>query len=668
MQQEKKLVKQFDQDGDKRLNVAERQAAREFLAKERTEGRGQRGPGFRGRGGNETPVAPGRKISPADVEPVSNVPLYDPQTVRTLFLDFENSDWEKELADFKNTDVEVPATLTVDGKRYPDVGVHFRGMSSFMMVGEGHKRSLNLALDFAHKDQQLGGYRTLNLLNSHEDPTFLRTVLAQQIAREYLPAPKANFVRVVINGENWGLYVNSQQFNKDFTKEWFGTTKGARWKVEGSPGGHGGLNYIDDEVKSYRSIYTIKTKDDAKSWGDLIRLCKVLNETPPAQLEAALSPLLDIDGVLKFLALENVLVNNDGYWVRSSDYNLYEDEKGRFHVIPHDVNETFSSSPGGGPGGPGGRGGFGLGMMLAPRMLAEGDQDKDQKLSAKEFAALGDAWFDTLDADKAGQVSQEQFSTKLSDLLPPPPGFGSAGSQNGPPGNNGPRGGFGPAGFIGPGLFTTLDVDKDGALTRAELKEKFAGWFAEWDGAKSGSIDEAKLREGLNTALPRPNFGGRGRGGPGGGGGGFAGGPPGGPGGGPGGGFGPGMMGGGVDLDPLVGLNDASKPLRSKLLAVPALRARYLGYVRDLAQNWLDWEKLGPVALAYQSLIRDYVKDDTRKLESFEAFEQGIAGVAAGTPTGTESRGGRESASLKSFAEKRRAFLLNHAALKTADQ
>jgi hypothetical protein len=45
---------------------------------------------------------------------------------------------------------------------------------------------------------------------------------------------------------------------------------------------------------------------------------------------------------------------------------------------------------------------------------------------------------------------------------------------------------------------------------------------------------------------------------------------------------------GGVELDPLVGADDTSRPLRSKLLAVPALRARYLKYVRDIAERWLD--------------------------------------------------------------------------------
>jgi outer membrane protein assembly factor BamB len=58
------------------------------------------------------------------------------------------------------------------------------------------------------------------------------------------------------------------------------------------------------------------------------------------------------------------------------------------------------------------------------------------------------------------------------------------------------------------------------------LKVTFAKWFAEWDTEKSGALDESKLRDGLNAALPRPQFGGPGGGGRG----------PGGPGGGPGGG------------------------------------------------------------------------------------------------------------------------------------
>jgi hypothetical protein len=369
-----------------------------------------------------------------------------------MFLQFEHDDWEDEMAAFNNTDVEIPATMIVDGRTYKGVGVHFRGASSFMMVPAGLKRSLNVSTDFTVEDQELGGYRTFNLLNANNDPTFLRAFLYTQIARAYIPAPKMNFMRVVINGESWGVYLNAQQFNGDLLRDDFKTSKGARWKVPGRPGGRGGLEYLGANVAAYKQIYDIKTKDDPDSWNALIQLTRVLAETPPEKLEAALAPLLDVDGALRFLAIEVALVNSDGYWSRASDYNLYRDPDGRFHVIPHDVNEGF--------GGEGGRG-----------------------------------------------------------------------------------------------------------------------------------------------------FGG----------------------------------GGGPQLDPLTALNDPSKPLRSKLLAVPALREKYLGYVRDIATRWLDWNAIYPMVKAAHDLIGPEVRLDTRKLYDVDGFESGVA---------------TSNNALKAFIDSRREFLL----------
>lgn len=638
MQEDIKLVAKFDKNGDGWLNAAERQAARASLAQQ---GGNRRGPGGR-RGGfgpraeSGTTPTPGVKLTPADVQAYPDAPLYGSNVLRTFFLEFENADWEKELADFKSTDVLVPAKLTVDGKVYPAVGVQFHGMSSYMMVGEGQKRSLTLTLDFVHADQNLGGYRKLNLLNSHEDPSYLHTVLGLQIAREYLPAPQASFGRVVINGESWGLYVNQQHFSKEFLKDQFGSTKGARWKVPGSPGGRGGLTYLGEDVAAYQRIYELKSKEDPKDWARFIKLCKTLTETPPEEIEAALAPLLDLDGTLRFLAWDNVLANGDGFWTRASDYNLYLDAQGRFHFVPYDANETFSMGGGpggrGGPGGPGGggRGGFGPGMIVAMQMLEQGDKNDDGKLSQAEFTGLANGWFTKLDPEQTGKLSLAQFTAGLGNVLPAPPGGGPQG------GGMRPGGGFGPAQFLGPSLFQALDTSKDGVLTQAEYQATFARWFTEWDKAGRGSLDEEALRTGLTAALPQPNFGGPGGGQAGGRGrvGGGMGGRPGGR--------------GGPELDPLATATDDSKPLLSKLLAVPALRTRYLSYVRQMADQWLDWQRLGPLAERQHALIAADVKADTRKLDTTEAFENSLTG----------------SDGLKAFAEKRRAYLLNHTEVK----
>ena len=438
-QQELAVVAKFDADGDGRLNAAERDAARQALSQS---GGGRRGGG---RGfGNRPPSSPGIRLTASDVAHFPNAPLYDPATLRTFFIEFETADWEAEMVAFNNTDVDVPATVTVDGRVYRDVGVHFRGNSSFA-VGDGYKRSLNLAFDFVHDDQAIGGYRTLNFLNANTDPTLMRTVLSMHIARQYIAAPKANFVRVVINGENWGIYANAQQFNKEFVADNFGTTKGARWKIPQGGRAAGGFSYQGDDASRYNRAFQIKSKDEPEAWSALIDLVKTLDATPVESLEAALASRLDLDAYLRFLALDNVMVSGDSFFQRAADYSLYRHPDGRFHFVFHDANETF-------------------------------------------------------------------------------------------------------------------------------------------------------------------NIGAR-------------------------------------ELSPLVAQNDASKPIIAKVLAVPALRAKYLGYVQEIAEKSLDWNVLGPVVKQYRELIAADVARDTRKLFTTDEFLRTTADDPA---FGT----------LRSFFEGRRAFLL----------
>jgi outer membrane protein assembly factor BamB len=166
--------------------------------------------------------------------------------------------------------------------------------------------------------------------------------------------------------------------------------------------------------------------------------------------------------------------------------------------------------PGGGGagrgGGAGGRGGFGVGNNVAPQMFVQADKDKDKKVTKAEFTAVADLWFAKLDPEKTGKVTQDQFAERFYDAVPPrDEGDGQQQRR--------------PSRTTGPAFFTAADADKDGSLTSAELKSTFAKWFDQWDADKAGSIDEDKLLEGLNAALPRGNFAGRGPGAGGGGGG-----------------------------------------------------------------------------------------------------------------------------------------------------
>ena len=525
-----KLVDKFDANSDGWLNGDERLEAfleLQFLQAERGDrrggpGGGRGGPG--GRGGNRPEGRPGPEVSPTDVKNYKDEELYDTRVLRTLFIEFEYDGWEEEMAAFKPTDVEIPATLIVDGKTYPQVGMSFRGSSSFFMVPAGSKRSLNLSMDFINEDQRLYGYKSLNLLNCNGDASMMSSLLYSYIAGQKIATPKVNFVKVVINGRSWGIYANSQQFNKDFLKENYDTKKGARWKVSGSPNGDAGLRYLGEDLEPYRERFEIKSKDEEQPWRDLINLCKLLNETAPEEMITKLSPVLDLDGVLWFLAVDVALVNSDGYWTRASDYNMYQDKDGVFHILPHDMNEAFHDRGGRGPGGPGGRPdfgrpGFGFTQNDAPEGRSFDDRERGSR--PQEFGGRGD------------RQSEGR-------------------------------------GFRGPG-------------------------------------------------------GGRGSGG----------GRP------------------SVELDPLVGIDSDRFPLRSKLLANETLRTLYLQYVRLIATKYLNWDHLGPRVASAKKLIESEVEADTRKLSTFEAFQQA-----------TDDNDGE----LRKFCEDRANYLLGLDVIKQLPQ
>jgi type 1 glutamine amidotransferase len=95
-----------------------------------------------------------------------------------------------------------------------------------------------------------------------------------------------------------------------------------------------------------------------------------------------------------------------------------------------------------------------------------------------------------------------------------------AAPAGGAPGAQGARGAGGGRGGNNSGalLFTAFDANKDGSVTREEMKSAFDAWYAAADSGKAGSVTQDQLATTLNAAFPAPEApaGAPGAGGPGG--------------------------------------------------------------------------------------------------------------------------------------------------------
>lgn len=85
------------------------------------------------------------------------------------------------------------------------------------------------------------------------------------------------------------------------------------------------------------------------------------------------------------------------------------------------------------------------------------------------------------------------------------------------------------------------------------------------------------------------------------------------------------------------------------------MKARYLEYVHQLAQEDLNWKTLQPVIADYRKLIEPEVKADTRKLTSFAEFE-----AAMSNASGSAGAERQRHISLRNFIDQRRAYLLKY--------
>jgi hypothetical protein len=228
-----------------------------------------------------------------------------------------------------------------------------------MMVQNSQKKSFNIKTEEYITGQDIYGYSTLNLNNAFQDESFLREVFYLHQIKKHIPAAKANFVHLFINDQDWGIYPNIQQLNKDFIEQWFFSNDGANFRAHvrtaSGPGGGGGpqwgdgtagLNYLGADTALYQTKYTLKSSDIDSSWQHLVDGCYALNNIPANQLTTDLPPELDIDRALWFLASEIAFSDDDSYVFKGKmDYYVYYDpETQRLTPIEFDGNSVMAAN------------------------------------------------------------------------------------------------------------------------------------------------------------------------------------------------------------------------------------------------------------------------------------------------------------------------------------
>jgi hypothetical protein len=269
--------------------------------------------------------------------------FFDANHIPEVRISFKQKNWMSLLDSLKVSGSNMLiGDVAIDGTTMPSAGIRYRGTGSFKY---GEKRNpYYIKLNFVNSNANYQGAKGIVLSTALRDPSMVREVLGYEIARKYMPAPRANYSKLFVNNEYIGLYVNVEAIEDNFLDKNFGTPDNTLIRcnaedksvVDGcrkSP--YSSLEYEENE-NCYFSNYELQSK---QGWDDFFNLVKTLNKSPES-----IEKYLDVDKTLWMLAYNNVLVNLNSYsGGNSQNYYLYKDKLGKFVPLLWDLNLNFGS-------------------------------------------------------------------------------------------------------------------------------------------------------------------------------------------------------------------------------------------------------------------------------------------------------------------------------------
>lgn len=239
----------------------------------------------------------------------------------------------------------IKCSLIFDGQAMADVGVRYKGHFSYSVSASTPRRPFKIDFSRFVDGQHFAGVSMVNLNNHAVDPSQARETLGYGLFRELgVPAPRTGYVLVyltvsgVYDHEYLGLYTMIEEVDNKFLKKHFGNSDGLLVK----PQGMRGLADVGDDWPAYASRYLPRGKVDVKLARRIVELAKLVHRADDATFAKSIASYLDVDELLRYVAVGGALADFDSFLSTGHNYYLYVNPADqRISIIPWDLNMTF---------------------------------------------------------------------------------------------------------------------------------------------------------------------------------------------------------------------------------------------------------------------------------------------------------------------------------------
>ncbi|HEX2973245.1 MAG TPA: CotH kinase family protein [Tepidisphaeraceae bacterium] len=239
----------------------------------------------------------------------------------------------------------VHGNMEFDEENCVDIGIRFKGNSSYRASANGLKHSFKLDFNRFVDDQRFLGLTALNLNNNAMDPTAMRETLAYGVFRQAgIPASRTAYAKVYLSVPGkyerryLGLYTIVEDVDKAFLRSRFETNKGLLLKPEAAPD----LPYLGQQWRPYKASYSPQTEGSVALQRRLIDFVDLLHDENEEAFRQQIGSYVDVDEFLRFLAVNAILANLDSPLATGRNYFLHVNPANdKIGWIPWDLNEAF---------------------------------------------------------------------------------------------------------------------------------------------------------------------------------------------------------------------------------------------------------------------------------------------------------------------------------------
>jgi uncharacterized membrane protein YfcA len=267
--------------------------------------------------------------------------LFEPDRLLEVELELDPADWDslryegRPLAqifggcsDGRFVYNRFPARVTIDGATLSDVTVRKKGLLGSLSA---QRPSLKLDFDEVDPDQHVFGTTRITLNNDKQDPGHTHQCVSYRLFAEAgVPAPRCNLARVVVNGQDLGIYSHVEEIKKPLLRRHFQDDSGRLFEGQGS-----------DFADGFIQRFEFKSEPEPDDRSTLQAVADALLAPDDALLQE-LEAVVPLEPFFTFWAMESLVGHWDGYAGDLNNFYVYEDPSSGLRFLPWGTDGSFS--------------------------------------------------------------------------------------------------------------------------------------------------------------------------------------------------------------------------------------------------------------------------------------------------------------------------------------